>query len=99
MAEFKPNKGKHLEIDVNGTTYLRLPVKTSIITEKDDLMALLEKYVRPHLQVGDMLFVSEKVVCVVQGRIINMNDIKPSRLARFLSKRVRNNYGTKDFKG
>jgi len=28
-----------------------------------------------------------------------MNDIKPSRLARFLARRVRNNYGTKDFKG
>jgi hypothetical protein len=28
-----------------------------------------------------------------------MNDIKPTKLARFLARRVRNNYGTKDFKG
>jgi hypothetical protein len=36
---------------------------------------------------------------VTQGRIVNMNDIKPSKLARFLARKVKNNYGTKDFKG
>ena len=96
---FKPNKGKQLEMEVDGATYLRLPVRTPIITPKDNLMQLLEKYVAPHLQDGDTLFVSEKVVCIVQGRIINMNDVKPTRFARFLARRVRNNYGTKDFRG
>lgn len=97
--EFKPNKGKQLEIDVDGVTYSRLPIKTPLITEKDDIMALLEKYVAPHLQTGDVIYVSEKALTVTQGRIINMNDIKPTKFARFLSRRVRNNYGTKDFKG
>jgi len=99
MAEFKPNKGKQIEIDVDGVAYLRLPIKTPLITEKDDIPALLEKYVAPHLQAGDVLYVSEKALTVTQGRIINMNDIKPTKFARFLSRRVRNNYGTKDFKG
>jgi len=96
---FKPNKGKALEIDVDETVYLRLPIKTLLITDKDNLMALLKKYLAPHLRPNDTIFVSEKVVAVTQGRIINMNDIKPSHLARFLAHRVRNNYGTKDFKG
>jgi hypothetical protein len=97
--EFKPNPGKALAIDADGTTYLRLPVKTPLITEKDNLMAVVEKYVGPHLQSGDVLFVSEKVVAVTQGRIINMNQIKPTKLARFLARHIHNNYGTKDFKG
>ncbi len=96
---FKPNKGKALEIDVNGEIYLRLPVKTPLITDKDDLVELLKKYVAPYLRPDDIVFVSEKALTVTQGRIINMNDIKPSRFARFLARRVRNNYGTKDFKG
>lgn len=96
---FKPNKGKTLEINVDAETYLRLPVKTGLITDKDNLADLLKKYVAPYLQPNDIVFVSEKALTVTQGRIVNMNDIKPSRLARFLARRVRNNYGTKDFKG
>jgi hypothetical protein len=98
-SEFKANKGKQIEIDVDGVTYLRLPIRTPLVTEKDDIFDLVAKYVAPHLQPGDVIYISEKVLTVTQGRIMNMNDIKPSRLARFLAHRVRNNYGTKDFKG
>ena len=97
--EFKANKGKHIEIDVDGVTYLRLPVKTDLITEKNNIFDLLQKYVAPYLQDGDVIYVSEKALTVTQGRIINMNDIKPSKLARFLARKVRNNYGTEKFKG
>jgi hypothetical protein len=45
------------------------------------------------------LFISEKVVAVTQGRVINMNDIRPTKLARFLARNVENHYGTKDFRG
>lgn len=93
------NKGKSLEIKVGGQTYLRLPIKTHIITPKDRLIDLVERYVVPHLLPDDIIFISEKIVCVVQGRFMNMNDVKPSRLARFLSRKVQNKYGTKDFRG
>lgn len=98
-SAFKPNHGKNLEIEAEGRTYLRLPVRTPILNPNDDLMAALEKYAAPHLRSGDLLFVSEKVVTVTQGRIVNMNNIKPSWLARFLAKKVKNNYNTKDFRG
>lgn len=93
------NKGKKLEIEFDGQKYLRLPIKTPLLTEKTDLLETVRKYAGPYLKPGDLLFVSEKVVCVTQGRIINMNDIKPTKLARFLARKVHNNYGTKDFKG
>lgn len=98
-AAFKPNPGKKLEIVVGGTTYLRLPIRTPVITTKDDLMQLLEKYAVPHLRPNDILFISEKVVTVVQGRIVNINEIRPTRLARLLARNVNNKYGTKDFRG
>lgn len=97
--EFRPNHGKSLEIVVDGEVYLRLPIKTPILTPKDDLMEVIAKYAGPHLRVGDLFFVSEKVVCVTQGRIVNINEIKPSLLARFLARNVNNKYGTKDFRG
>ncbi|MFA6495232.1 MAG: coenzyme F420-0:L-glutamate ligase [Candidatus Paceibacterota bacterium] len=96
---FKPNPKKTLEIDVRGETYLRLPIKTDIITEKDNLMDLLEKYVAPHLLPDDNIFISEKVVALTQGQIINLNDVKTSRLAKLLAKKVKTNYGNKDFRG
>lgn len=96
---FKANKGKNLEINVGEDVYLRLPIKTNLITEKDDMMLLLQKYVAPHLAEGDIIFISEKALTVTQGRIINMNDIKVSPLARLLARKVHNHYGTKDFKG
>ena len=45
MTEFAPNKGKTIEAEVRGIRYLRLPIKTRLITSGDDLMKLLEEYV------------------------------------------------------
>lgn len=98
-TDFKPNPGKSLEIEADGVTYLRLPVKTPLLTEKDDIMAFIAKYAAPYLRPTDLFFVSEKVVAVTQGRVININEIKPTWFSRFLAHRVHNNYGTKDFKG
>ncbi|MBI4065781.1 coenzyme F420-0:L-glutamate ligase [Candidatus Kaiserbacteria bacterium] len=94
-----PNKGKNLEIITDGVTYLRLPIKTRLINPGDDLLRLLEEYIAPHIQFGDLLFVSEKIVCVTQGRIIHRNAVKTSWLARLLAGRVRNYAGTPQFRG
>lgn len=95
----EPNKGKNLEISVGQDTYLRLPIKTDLISEKDDLFKLLDQHVKPYLLSRDLLFISEKVICVLQGRFIPIKEIKPSRLARLLARKVNNKYGTKDFRG
>lgn len=95
----KPNPGKNLEITFGGETYLRLPVKTGMISQGEDLMQLLEKHIKPHLRENDMIFVSEKVVALLQGRLIPIVDVKPSWLARFLARKVNNKYGTKEFRG
>lgn len=99
MTEFAPNKGKAIEAEVGGIRYLRLPIKTRLITSGDDLMKLLEEYVAPYLSPGDLLFISEKVVCIAQGRIIRTDEVQTSWLARLLSSKVRNHVGTPQFRG
>lgn len=94
-----PNKGKEIETTALGETYKRLPIKTRLINPGDDLMALLEEYAAPHLKQGDLLFVSEKIVCLCQNRIVKTEEVKTSALARLLSKRVRNYAGTPQFRG
>ncbi len=94
-----PNAGKTLEGSVAGTRYVRLPIKTPLVMPGDDLFALLDEYVKPHLKPGDLLFVSEKIVCICQNRVIRAADVKTSWLARLLSRRVRNHVGTPQFRG
>ncbi|MDO8593508.1 MAG: coenzyme F420-0:L-glutamate ligase [bacterium] len=94
-----PNTGKKLEAVVGGVTYLRLPIRTRLIEVGDDLMELLTEYVAPHVRPGDLLFVSEKIVCICQNRIIHRDSVKTSWLARFLSGKVRNYAGTPQFRG
>jgi len=94
-----PNEGKKLDRTVAGARYLRYPVKTRLITSGDDLVTLLDEYVAPHLVPGDLLFISEKVVCVCQNRIIRADEVETSWLAHLLAKRVRNYAGTPQFRG
>ena len=99
-ADFIPNPGKVINIDVDGVTYARLPVRTRLITMKDtDIQPLLDDYVKPYLKAGDVVYISEKALTITQGRVVDMSSIKPTALARFLAKNVGNNYGSSDFHG
>lgn len=85
---FTPNEGKSLTISTSFGTYARYPVKTHVIMREDKLEDVLDKYVRAHLAPGDAVFISEKIVAITQGRAFKVDEIKISRLARFLVKFV-----------
>ncbi len=90
----RANEGKNLEIDVQGQQWLRFPIQTHIITEKDSILEVIKKYAEPYLEPGDLLFVSERVVAISQGRAFPIKDIQPSWLARILVKFVhKSNFG------
>lgn len=99
MTDFKANEGKELAREVHGTRYLRIPIKTRLIHPGDSLFALLDEYVKPSIEPGDLLFVSEKIVCITQNRIVKTADVETTWLARFLSTKVRNYAGTPQFRG
>jgi F420-0:gamma-glutamyl ligase-like protein len=84
MEYLKPNEGKELAVDIDGVGYLRLPVKTHVVTADDNIADVVRKYTSPHLQDGDLIFIAEKIVAITQGRAFPIKDIKPSPLARFL---------------
>jgi hypothetical protein len=97
---FTPNPGKQIAVEVDGVSYLRLPVRTRLITTADtDLLPIIEEYAKPHFKEGDFLFVSEKALCVTQSRIINMSAIRVTPLARLFARNVENHYGTQEFHG
>jgi F420-0:gamma-glutamyl ligase-like protein len=88
VKELQANNGKHIEIQVGNTTYLRFPIKTHVITKKDDITDVIQKYASSYLQKGDTLCVSERVVAITQGRSFKIVDIHPTTFATWLSKRV-----------
>jgi len=88
LPELRENEGKSLIIEVDGGKYQRLPIKTHVITDKDDICEVAEKYAKPYLEPDDILFISEKAVACTQGRAIPLADIKPRKLAVFLSSHV-----------
>ena len=88
MYEFKPNAGKKLTIELDSGTYARLPIKTHIVTKGDAIADIVKRYAQPHLIDGDILFISERIVAISQGRAFPIKDIRPSLLAKFLVKFV-----------
>lgn len=88
MSELFENEGKKRVIEKDGGRYERLPIKTHVITDADDIRDVAEKYAKPYLKPDDILFISEKAVACSQGRAIKMEDIKPRKLAKFLCKFV-----------
>ncbi len=82
------NPGKKLELEIDGKSYLRIPVRTDLILATDDIVQVAKDYTEGLVQSSDLIVVSEKVVAITQGRAFRLREIKPSRLAVFLSRFV-----------
>lgn len=68
--------------------YERIPVKTHLIHIKEPLAPVFDEYVKPVLEAGDFLAVSEKFVTISQGRVIHNSAVRAGLLARLLVKGV-----------
>ncbi len=91
---FIANPGKNLIIDIDGEKYARYPVKTRLVIEEDrDYVLFVKEYVGDILEEGDVVFVSEKIISIMQSRASRIEKIKPSKLAIFLSKLVQKRPG------
>ncbi len=84
----EPNVGKKLNIEIGGVSWQRIPVKTHIIAKGDNIADVVKKYAGPHLESGDIVFISERIVAISQGRAYPIKDIHPSWLAKLLVKFV-----------
>ena len=75
--------------EVEGRRFLRIPVRTHVVTEADDIVEVARRYAGPLLQLGDLLFVGEKAVAITQGRAIPISTMHPGLVARSLWRFVR----------
>lgn len=84
--EFSANKNKSVEIEVNNRVYQRHAIKTHFVQVGEDYIELVNKYVKPIYQEGDILSMGAKIISLCQKRIVYRKDLKISWLAKFLSK-------------
>ena len=75
--EFYANEGKNIYIKVNGKTYARHAITTHFVQPGESYITLIEKYVKPIYQPGDILSSSEKVIALCQGRIVTEEQVRP----------------------
>lgn len=83
-----PNEGKELRIEVDGIGYQRIPLRTRLIEPTDDLTARIVEATKGALKPGDLLFVTEKIVAITQGRSMPIDSIVPRPLAVRLAAKV-----------
>lgn len=90
----EPNPGKSLVIQTAYGAFARYPVKTHVVMSGEPLPALMTQYVSGKTLPEDLIFLSEKVVAICQGRAFPIEEIRPRPLARLLCRFVyRSPYG------
>ncbi len=64
----------------------RFAIQTHFVNVGEDYFDIYEKYVVPCLEENDIVFCSEKIISLCQGRVVRKSDMKLSALAKWLSK-------------
>lgn len=84
--ELNPNQGKKLTVEVRDSQWARYPIKTHFIKQEDSFDVIVQKYIIPIAKSGDIVALGQKIVSIVQKRIIFKKDVKVGFWAKFLSK-------------
>lgn len=64
------------------------PVGTRILTDKDNIVDMIEKYAKEDIGPDDVVSVAESVVAITQGRVTRPEDLKVCFMARVLCRFV-----------
>ena len=75
-------------VHVAGADYLRHAVHTRWLREDDELILSLKESLHD-ARLGDTVAVSEKVVILLTGRVVDIGTVQPGRLALMLASHVR----------
>ena len=59
-----------------------IPIPTRILTEKDDIIDTVARYVEGKIGPDDVMSVAESVVAITQGRAIRPEDLKITKVAK-----------------
>ena len=80
------NKNKNYKITVSTGTYGRDAIKTHFIKPEENIVSLVNRYVVPCYQYGNIISISSKIASLCQNRVIYKKDMRLSNTAKFLSK-------------
>lgn len=58
------------------------PIRTHLLTELDDPIEIIKRYVVPHAQPGDIVTIGETPLALMQGRFRHPTDVKPGWVAK-----------------
>lgn len=61
-----------------------LPIRTHLLSTLDTPIEVIQRYVSPHAQPGDIVTIGETPVAIMQGRYRHPSDVKPGWLAKRL---------------
>ena len=84
--EFQANAGKQVRIQTSLGAYDRHAIRTHFVKLGEDYCQLVEQYVKPLWQEGDILSSSEKIIGLCQKRVVYKKDMRLSFWAKFLSR-------------
>ena len=59
-----------------------VPIPTRILTDKDNIIDVVERYTKGKIGPDDVISVAESVVAITQGRAIRPEDLKITRVAQ-----------------
>lgn len=94
VADRPANETKHLLAVTGGEVWARVPLKTRLVSSGDDLGEVAREAICRsglHIEPGDIIAVTEKIVAIAQGRSFPIEDLRPSLMARCLSRFVNRN--------
>lgn len=80
------NDNKKATIVTSAGSFYRGAIATHFIQVGESYVDLVNRYVVPEYQEGDILSISEKIISLCQERVIYKKDMKISGLAKFLAK-------------
>ena len=87
--EFVANESKKVEIETSTGVYQRHAIQTHFVQIGENYIDLIERYVKPLYEEGDLLSISEKVIALCQKRIVYRKDIHPGCCAASYTSRPR----------
>ena len=63
-----------------------LRIRTHLITENDDVAEIIQRYAGDIAEPGDIVGIAESVVAITQGRALDPDKVRPSLIARLISR-------------
>lgn len=76
------------QIEVAGQKFQREMIKTKLVTKGDNIVEVVSTATDGLRMPGDIIFISERIVAISQGRSYPIAEIQPRPMATFLSRYV-----------